>query len=210
MNEVKQMKHIFEDLDSKSKKNENKNDMSINSSSLSKEGTKNNNISTSKSSNSSNHSIIEDKEKILEKENIFIVNEQKEKDKNEKNLLYFNKVNEEYILNDKLFKDNYYDIWPNEINNILSSTVDVSIKEDNDLNLEKNKFNFEKQKINFRKSYNGFDLYSKPVKTNNLYLRSYDNINSDNKNRFENDECSNMTNLYLNEYENKKDIYEFV
>jgi hypothetical protein len=43
-----------------------------------------------------------------------------------------------------------------------------------------------------------------------MYLKLYDNQNTDIKNKYENDECSNMTNLYLNEYENKKNIYEFV
>ena len=50
----------------------------------------------------------------------------------------------------------------------------------------------------------------KLTKVSNFNFSLYDNKNIDNKNKYENDECSNMTNLYINEYENKKDIYELV
>ena len=210
---VKQMKHInhnFEDLNKSGRNRKNKNDIIVSySSSFSKEETKQNNISTFKSRKSSSSNNIEDKDKKLEKKIIFVKNNKIEKENYENNLLYYNEIKDEYILNDKLFKDECHNGWPNEINNLLFSTNDVSIKEDNK-SIEQNDFHFEKKKFNFRKDENEKDIYYKSIKTNSLYLIFFDNNNTDNKNKYENDEFSNMTNLYLNEYENKNDIYEFV
>ena len=206
MNEVKQMKHIkhnFDDLETCNKKN----DTNIScSSSISKEETKQNNISTVKSTQSTSCNNLENKGKKIEKKNIFVKNK---KENVEKNLLYFNRANDECILNDKLFKTNYCHVWPNELNNLLYSTVDISIKEDNNPNIEQNNFNFEKKKFILKKAENEGDTI-KPAKPNNLFLIFYDNNNADSKNKCENDECSNMTNLYLNEYEQKKNVYDFV
>ena len=208
LNEVKQMKHIkynLDDLDSISKSNSN-NDNSItflSSSSLLKEEVKQNNISTNLSSNNLN----DEKDKNIDNNNFI------EKTKNDnllgKHFLNFNKINNEFLLNDKLFK-HCCNIWPNEINNILSSTDDISIKDENNIDIEKENFNIAKNV--FEKCGKENDFCCKDIKSKSLYLY-FDGNNMVSKNKFENDECSYMThltNLYYSEYEQKKDIDDFV
>ena len=127
----------------------------------------------------------------------------KENDKKDvgKNISNFYKINDEFLLKDKLFEEDCCNVWPNEVNNILSSTVDFSIKEENNNNFESHEFNFEKE-LNFKKSENENIIYTPRIKTNKMYLIFYKN--NDNYNKYDKDECSNMTNLYLSEYEHKK------
>ena len=210
MNEVKQMKHIkhnLDDLDSFSKSNNDNNITLLSSSSYLKEEVKQesiNNISTNSSSNNSNNSNEDNKnnvEKCRNNNDINIL---------DKNFLNFNKISDDFWLNDKLFKEGCRNIWTNEIINILPNTADISIKDENNIvienNFEKNKFAFQKNE----KEEN--DFFSKNIKSKCLYLNFYGN-NLESKNKYENDECSymtNLTNLYYSEYESKKEIDDFV
>lgn len=141
-------------------------------------------------------------------------NSRKEKNKSEidifgRNFLNFNKLNDDFLSNDKLFKEDCYHIWPNEINNILSNTIDISIKDN--IDIEKDNFNVEENKFTFQKCEKENDFCSKFIKNKYLYINSYGN-NIENKygNKYENEECSYMThltNLYC-EYEQEKVINE--
>ena len=204
MNEVKEMKHIkhnFDDFDINIK---NKNDIKINfSSNFSKDKVKRNNITTFKSTFlniNPKHQNQKLEKSVKKKKNL---DKSKENDKKDvdKNISNFFKINDEFLLKDKLFEDDCRNVWPNEVNNILSSTVDFSIKEENNNNFESPEFNFEKE-LNFKKSENENVIYTPQIKTNKMYLIFYEN--NDNYNKYDKDECSNMTNLYLNEYEHKK------
>ena len=201
MNEVKEMKHIkhnFDDLDMNIK---NKKDVHINfSSTFSKDKIKRNNITTFKSTilSSNPNNQNQKKEKIVKKNKIFIKSKEKEKIV-DKIISNFYKINDEFLLKEKLFENDCCNVWPNEVNNILSSTVDFSIKEENN-NFESHEFNFEKE-INFKKIENENVIYTPQIKTNKMRI-FYEN--NENYIKYEKDECSNMTNLYINEYENKK------
>ena len=213
LNEVKQMKHFKHNLDEldTNSKNNNDNSISILSSCFLREETKQNNIST----NSSIHSPNKEKNKknfILEKNND-IKKEKFKTDINivEKNYLSFNKINDDFLIGDKIFKDCH--IWPNEINNFIPSTVDISIKDENNIDIEKENFNIEKNKYTFQKCEKENDFESKIVKSKCLFVNIYGNY-CENKSKYENDDYSYLThlsnNLYYNEFEHKKDIDDFV
>ena len=212
MNEVKQMKHIkhnLDDLDSICKNNNDNSITLLSSSSFLKEEFKKNNINNI-STNISSNNTNDEKEKNIENNNCI----EKNRNKNDanilgKNFLNFNKINDDFLLNDKLDCCN---IWQNEINNILPSTVDISIKDENNIDIEKENFNIEKNKFVFPKCEKENDFCSKHIKSKSLYLNFYGN-NIESKNKYENDECSYMTqltNLYNIEYEPKKEIDDFV
>ena len=178
---------------------------------LYKEETNQNNQISSKTTSSCSD-IIEEKERLLENMNCFGKDKKKEDEENfENNLSYLNKINNEYIFNDILYNDNFCYDCPNERNNNISNIIEPLIKKDkNNFNSQKNDFISEKKSIFIKKNENENDMNIKPTKISNFNFILYDNKNLDNKNKDENDESSNMTNLYINEYENKKDIYELV
>ena len=212
LNEVKQMKNFHLNFEDFNDKNSKKNDISIsNSSLLSKEETNQNNQISSKTTSSCSD-IIEEKERLLENMNCFGKDKKKEDEENfENNLSYFNKINNEYIFSDILYNDNFCYDWPNERNNNISNIMEsLIIKDKNNYNSQKNDFISEKKSIYIKKNESENDMNIKLTKVSNFNFSLYDNKNIDNKNKYENDECSNMTNLYINEYENKKDIYELV
>jgi hypothetical protein len=214
MNEVKKMKHIkhnLDDLDTASKNNNDNSLTLLSSSSFLKEEVKQNNISNNNMSNNS-----KENDKNLENQNLF------EKDNNNenkkgiikndinslgKNYLNFNKINDDFLINEKIFKEECCNIWPNKINNILISTDDFSIKEEN--KTEKDNFNIEKNIFVFQKGEKENDFCSRHIKSKCLYLNFYGN-NMEIKNKYENDECSYLSNLYCNEYEEQKDVDYFV
>ena len=220
MNEVKQMRHIkynLDDLDSTSKSNNDNSITFLSSFSYLKEEVKSNNKSTYSSSTNLN----DNKNKKLEKYNCKNGNNQNKIDNIlEKHIFNFYKINHEFLLNDKLFKEDGCDIWPNEINNILSSTDYISVKDENNIDIEKENYNIENNKYVFQKGEKENDACYNILKSNSLNLNFYENNidnNMDNnmeyKNKYENDENSYMahfTNLYYNEYEHKKDIDDFI
>ena len=208
MNKVKEMKHIkhtFYDMDTNCKNN---NDVNINFiSSVSKDEVKQN-FATFKIKN------------INDIKNTKVINFKKDENKkiennNETNLIektYLNKMNDDFLIDDKLFKDDR-NVWPNELNNLLSSTDDMSIKEENNIHKDSEKIDFGYSNFNFQNDENQNNICIKNIKPNlKLCINFYDdNIEDESKDEGENeDSCSKMTNLYINEYDKEKEINDFV
>ena len=112
------------------------------------------------------------------------------KEYNLKNQLNYKEIEKENL--DKYLNDdnkNYFNklnediliYWKNKINNIFSIRDEISI-------IEKN-------------------LTNNNIKNSDLFCL-YNCNNKENNNKYENDECSNMTNLYFSEYEHKNNEYE--
>ena len=148
LNEVIKMKHIKHNLDELETINKNNNEINSTSYNFKKEVGLNNFITFNCSSSNCNSKD----EKIINLKNIKSENSENKNfdnliDLNEKN--YFNKISEDFLMNNKLFKDDCCNVWPNEINNLLSSTECISIKDENIVN-EQNKFKFEKKILIFK------------------------------------------------------------
>ena len=208
MNKVKEMKHIkhtFYDMDTNYKNNS---DVNINFiSSVSKDEGKQN-FATFKIKN------------INDIKNTKVINFKKDENKkiennNETNFIektYLNKMNDDFLIDDKLFKDDR-NVWPNELNNLLSSTDDMSIKEENNIHKDSEKIDFGYSNFNFQNDENQNNICIKNIKPNlKLCINFYDdNIEDESKDEGENeDSCSKMTNLYINEYDKEKEINDFV
>ena len=207
MNEVKQMKHIKHNFDESDTicKNDNIN-LTFSSSDI-KEETKQNNLSFFKSTNYDNFNSNEEKEdKVLDKK---IWLERDKKDENENNFCNnfiektcLNKINDDFLMSEKLFKK---DGWTNEINNLLNITSTSS----GELNNDSHDFYFENKNICFQERENENEYCIRDIKINlNTCLDLFDNnshIDIQNK-----DQCSIMTNLYLNEYEKRKVLEDFI
>ena len=199
MNKVKEMKHIrhyFYDLDIN---NKNDNEIQKDSSAFIKEKDDKPNVSIFKTENIDNINLKKNGYKKIEN-NTPITNFIDKK--------YLNKINDDFLTDDNIFKDEYYKVWPNDLNNLLSSTDDFSIKdENNNNNIDSKKIGFENENFIYHNEEKENDLCIKPIKTNfNLYRNLYgENTIEENENF-----SSNMTNLYMNEFNERKDIYDFV
>ena len=150
------------------------------------------------------------KENTLLKNNKNLFIQKKRKNEKENNLEVKNKINftskinlnNDFIINSKIFKDDYYLDWPNSLNSLnsfndkMSSTSDLSLKEESN-NIENKDFSFEKLPYMAEKE-NIFPL-KENVNNYNFYSNKFDEQNFDEKD----ERCSNMTNLYAQEY---KDI----
>ena len=225
INDVKKMKNIIHDLDSSEyicKNNSTKANLNCNISS--NEDIKQS-LNFSKSTNCSKNCNIslKEEEKINDNKNKIIIPKKVE---NERNLQEINKSSEEiyitekistknyFIINNEIFKDNCCIDWLNNINDIMSSTVDFSLKDEN-INENNNSFNLENNNSPFQKMPNFVDKdikFSLKYKKDEFYLN---NINNEKNYEDENDEeenedcCSNMTNLYLQDYCDKKGLISF-
>ena len=208
MNKVKEMKHIkhtFYDMDTNCKNNS---DVNINFISIVSKDEVKQNFATFKIKN------------INDIKNTKVINFKKDENKkiennNETNLIektYLNKMNDDFLIDDKLFKDDR-NVWPNELNNLLSSTDDMSIKEENNIHKDSEKIDFGYSNFNFQNDENQNNICIKNIKPNlKLCINFYDdNIEDESKDEGENeDSCSKMTNLYINEYDKEKEINDFV
>ena len=93
----------------------------------------------------------------------------------------------------------------------MSSTFDLSLKDENN-NIENNLINFEKkdfslQKIlEINKKENDFSLKNN-INNLSFYLKNFNEKNIDEDNE---ECCSKMTNLYLQEFEEKRNINEIL
>ena len=185
------MKNIIHNIDKSNIITKTTNEAIFNCTISSKEGTKKYNSNT----------------KIIKK-NIFSqkkINNEKNnmEDNNKINLLNKINLNNDFLINSIIFKNDYCLDWPNSLNSLndmMSSTADLSLKEDNNLencsnNIEiENPDNITGNKINFsiKNQINDYDLCS-----NNLDEQNIDLDNNE-------DCCSKMTNLYVQEFEDKK------
>ena len=235
LNNVKKMKNIIHDFDSsdsicKSNSIDSNSNCSISSNEDIKQSLNSSKITNSSSTNNSNLSLSEEKKIDINKtKNIFLPKKvktekqthiiEKNEDKNKINLIEKFNTQNEFIINNKLFKDDYYLEWPNSLNDIMSSTVDFSLKDENS-NIDNYLNNFENKDFSFQKMPNMAEKESNFSLNNNkndFYLNKY---NENNINNFENDKdndieseeddcCSKITNLYYQEYD-KKIFSEFL
>ena len=197
LEKVKEMKHIkysFDDL-AKSRKNSNHTNFMV-TTYIPKKEAKTKSISFKTKEDFTEQEIINDKSN-----NVIYV----EKD-------YLNEVKDDFLIDDKFFKEDCYTL-PNELNNLLSSTDDFSIKEENNINFPKKNIecmNFTIQNIKKEK-----DIFINHIKSDlNLYVKCNDNIEDENRDENENEEnedcCSKMTNLYVQDEYERKELNDFV
>ena len=118
--------------------------------------------------------------------------------------------NNDFIMNTQLFNDendNQSIDFTNSLNNLLSSTADSSLKEDNNkidkdlINLQNKEFSLPKMQY-LNEKENDF-----PLKNEINIFKFLDDKNNDENN---DDCCSKMTNLYCQEFEEKRNIYEIL
>ena len=133
-------------------------------------------------------------------------------------------INNDFLLNnEQLFNDDHYMDWPNSLNSlndIMSSTADCSLKEENNtkennlINFGKNDFSFQivqdtvEKDVNFtlNNKLNNYNLYF-----NNADEKKFDENHENNENNENNEDCcSKMTNLYVQEFYDKKIENEFL
>ena len=115
-------------------------------------------------------------------------------DNNKIKLLNKISLNNKFLINSILFKDDYCFNWPKGLNDLMSSTADLSFKEENN-NIENNSNIFENQNLDniIGKELN-FNVYS-----NNIGQQNKDLDNNE-------DFCSKMTNLYAQGFQDEKMI----
>ena len=197
LEKVKEMKHIkynFEDM-AKNRKNNNHTNFTVTTFIPQKEA-KSKSVNFKIQTDFAEQEIINDKSS-----NIIYV----EKD-------YLNEVKDDFLIDDKLFKEDCYNL-PNELNNLLSSTDDFSIKEENNINFPKK--NIECMNFTIQKSKKEKDIFINHIKSDlNLCIKFNDNVEDENRDENENEEnedcCSKMTNLYVQEEYERKEINDFV
>ena len=151
----------------------------------------------------------------------------------EKNKENTNKI---FIVSEQIFNDDRYMDWPNSLNDIMPSTADCSLKEENNaeendlIHFGKKDFPFqtvpipeiEEKETNFglNNKLNNFNLYfnNPDLKKDDINIENNENtdlkkddINENNENNENNDNnennedcCSKMTNLYVQDFLNKK------
>ena len=197
LEKVKEMKHIkynFDDM-AKNRKNNNHTNFTVTTFIPQKE-------TKSKSVNFKTQTDCEKQEIINDKSNNIIY---VEKD-------YLNEVKDDFLIDDKLFKEDCYTL-PNELNNLLSSTDDFSIKEENNINFPKK--NIECMNFTIQNSKKEKDMFINHIKSDlNLFIKYNDNVVDENRDENENEEnedcCSKMTNLYVQDEYERKELNDFV
>ena len=235
LNNVKKMKNIIHDFDSsdysiyKNNSIDSNSNCSISSNEDIKQSLNCSKSTSSTSSNISNFSLNKEKKIIINKnKKIFlhkkVIKEkhmymtEKNEDKNKINLIEKINTQNEFTINNKLFKDDHYLELPNSLSDIIYN-IDFSLKDENS-NIENHLMNFEKKDFSFQKilgmdekesvfslNYNKNDFY-----LNNLNKKNINNFQNENDKDVESDNedcCSKMTNLYYQEYD-KKFITEFL
>jgi len=202
LDSVKKMKNIMHEFDSSdSFYKSNSLDSNFNYSISSNEESKQS-LNSLKSTNSSNNlSISSKEEKKDNKSHIFSLKKIKNKrsEKKENKIYLIEKVK----VKNKILKDNCPNLI-NNLNDIVSSAIDFSLKVDNNnhlLNFENNDFSFQKLPEMVEKE---IDLTLK-IKYNDLCIEEQNlNNNSDKEDNEDDDSCSKMTNLYIQDYNDKK------
>ena len=132
--------------------------------------------------------------------------------KKKNSIIEKSQMNNDFIINDhQFFNDDYYIEWPNSLNSlnslndIMSSTADYSLKEENN-NKENNLINFENKNLSFQKmpyleeKEIDFSLNNKL----NIFNLNFNNCDEKNNDDINEDFSSKMTNLYIQEYDDKK------
>ena len=205
LDNVKKMKNIMHEFDSSDSFSKiNSLDSNCNYSISSNEDSKQS-LNSVKSTNNLSISSNEEKQKLNNKSHIFLLRKVKNKksEKKQNKIYLIEKVNSK----EKALKDNYCPNLVNNLSDIISSAIDFSLKEENNylLNFENNDFSFQKlpemvgKEIDF--SLKGKNNEITPDNCNEE--QNIKNIN-ENENDEDDDDCSKMTNLYFQEYNDKK------
>jgi len=112
-----------------------------------------------------------------------------------------------FLIDDKLFENYYDNAWQNDLNNILPSTEEFSIKEENHIKSDTEKIDIKNNNFNFEhdEDANQKDLSFKYITSNLNYINfRNDNIEYNDKEENENEDCcSKMTNLYKDFYDSR-------
>ena len=142
----------------------------------------------------------------------FILEKNNNKKNNENDFFdnkYFNTI-KNFLIDDKLLENNYNNAWQNELNNILPSTDEFSIKEENHIKSDNEKMEIKSKNFIFEhdEDFNQKDLNFKFITSNlnciNCINFKNDNIEYDDKEENESEDCcSKMTNLYKDVCESK-------
>ena len=206
LNDVKKMKNNVHNIDKSNYIYKNKTNESIFNCIVSPNEGKNINLTNVINSNKNINN--QSKKNSIKKEKNFFIHKQikfkKEENFNDKKKINsVNKINlnNDLIMNSQIFKDDYCIDWPNSLNSLndmMSSTADLSLKEENN-NLENKDFSYEKIPEMAVNEINS----SMKNKINNFnfdYNKNERNAELDEKEDF----CSKMTNLYVQEFEDKK------
>ena len=133
------------------------------------------------------------------------------------NLFEKTKLNNDFMMNTQLFNDDQDDQcldFSNSLNNLLSSTADSSSKEDNNkiennfINIQNKEFSLPKmQYVNVNVNENNEKENDFPLKYEiNIFKNLYEKNNDENND----DCCSKMTNLYFQDFEEKKLFMKFL
>ena len=203
LDNVKKMKNIMHEFDSSDsfKINSLDSNFSISSNEESKQT-----LNSLKSTNSPNILSISSKDEKKVKNHIFSLKKVKNKRTEKKgNKIY---LIEKVDIKNKTIKNNYCPNLVNNLNDIISSTIDFSLKIDNNnhlLNFENNDFSFQKlpemveKEIDFTIKVKNNEL----IPDNCIEDQNINNIN-DKEDNEEDDSCSKITNLYAQEYNDKK------
>ena len=195
---VKNMKNIIHHFDNSHSilKNNNTNENLFNYTILTND---NLNLNLNDNINLKENKLIKNNNNLFIQKKTKIQNDNNFEDKKKINFTSKINLNNHFIINSQIFKDDYCIDWPNNLNSInslndkMSSTVDLSLKEENN-NIENKDFSFEKMPDMVEKE-NNFPL-KQNLNNFNLYSHKIDEQNFD-----ENDDCcSKMTNLYAQEY----------
>ena len=214
LNNVKKMKNImynFDNSDSTSKSSSNEG--IFNCSISTNEDIKSNiNCNSIKLNNKAQSQSAKENININKNKKIFIQKKLKQeiKENMENKINIFDKINlnNGFLINLQLFKDDYTLNWPNlnDLTEMMPSTADLSLKEDinvfkNNLIIFEDTNNSSNKVLDIFGKENDFSLKNK-INDLNFDLNSYDAKNMD---REENEDCSSkMTNLYIQEFEEKK------
>jgi hypothetical protein len=112
---------------------------------------------------------------------------------------YFNTI-KNFLIDNRLIENNYDKTWQKELNNILPSTDEFSIKEENHIKSDNEKMEIKSKNFIFEndEDVNLKDLSFKFINSNlNCLNFKNDNIEYDDKEENESEDCcSKMTNLY--------------
>ena len=136
------------------------------------------------------------------KKKIIFIQKNEIKAKNENNMDQIN-INNDLLINFNFSEDDKFKDWPNSLFEIMPRTLGLTFKNDNG-NCENQNINLDNEKFCFQRIPDSTEKeIDFSLKNKNNFLLDY-NFNEKNADIDENEDCSSrITNLYLQEYEDK-------
>ena len=115
-------------------------------------------------------------------------------------------INNDLLINFNCLEDDKFKNWPNNFFEIMPAILGLTLKQDNINDENKQIINFENEKFVFKSipdlTEKDFDF---SLNNKNNFLLGYNNCNEENSDIDKNEDCSSrITNLYLQEYEDKR------